>query len=184
MKAFSFSMFHLSLSHSQRLLEMSQSDLRSTFSSFVSISFLCQVTCLSRSVIHCLVASLPHTPFTSLVSRTLATRTVMSSMRSWILQLWPRLPAHEALLKQALGTLSSMQPSSLAHTNACHYRPFLPQTLASRYTDRRTSSLRSSPPPSHALTPLCTIHMVPFPASLFGLGRLLTSLLLLCITFD
>ncbi|KAI3354052.1 hypothetical protein L3Q82_018609, partial [Scortum barcoo] len=66
----------------------------------------------------------PHTPFASLVSRTLATRTVMSSMRSWILQLWPPLPAHEALLTLALGILSSMQPSSLAHTSACHYRPF------------------------------------------------------------
>lgn len=48
----------------------------------------------------------------------------MSSMRSWILQLWPPLPAHEALLTLALGILSSMQPSSLAHTSACHYRPF------------------------------------------------------------
>lgn len=91
--------------------------------SSVSIPFLCHVICLSHSVM-IWVASLPHTPFTSLVSRTLPTRTVMSSMRSWILQLWPRLPAHEALLKLALGTLSSMQPSSLAHTNACHCRPF------------------------------------------------------------
>lgn len=48
----------------------------------------------------------------------------MSSMRSWILQLWLPLPAHEALLSLALGILSSMQPSSLAHTSACHYRPF------------------------------------------------------------
>lgn len=82
----------------------------------------CQSICLSHShIFGCLT---PHTPFASLVSRTLATRTVMSSMRSWILQLWPPLPAHEALLTLALGTLSSMQPSSLAHTSACHYRPF------------------------------------------------------------
>ncbi|CAF87256.1 unnamed protein product, partial [Tetraodon nigroviridis] len=55
---------------------------------------------------------------------TQATRTVMSSMRSWIQQLWPPLPAHEAPLTLAQGILSSMQPSSLAHTSACHYRPF------------------------------------------------------------
>lgn len=75
---------------------------------------------------HTFIFWLPHSShtFASLVSRTLATRTVMSSMRSWILQLWPPLPAHEALLTLALGTLSSMQPSSLAHTSACHYRPF------------------------------------------------------------
>lgn len=60
---------------------------------------------------------------TSLISRTLATRTVMSSMRNWILQLWLPLPAHGAQCTLA-GTLSSMQPSSLAHTNACHCRPF------------------------------------------------------------
>lgn len=93
------------------------------FPSSGPLLILCHVICLSHSVV-IWVASLPHTPFTSLVSRTLATRTVMSSMRSWILQLWPRLPAQEALLKLALGTLSSMQPSSLAHTNACHCRPF------------------------------------------------------------
>lgn len=81
----------------------------------------------------------------SLVSRTLATRTVMSSMRSWILQLWPPLPAHEALLTLAQGILSSMQPSSLAHTSACQYRAFPPQTLASRYTDWRTPLPRRSP---------------------------------------
>lgn len=81
---------------------------------------------------------LPHflTRISPLLSpRTLATRTVMSSMRSWILQLWPPLPAHEALLTLAQGILSSMQPSSLAHTSACQFRAFPPQTLASRYTD-------------------------------------------------
>lgn len=81
---------------------------------------------------------LPHflTSISPLLSpRTLATRTVMSSMRSWILQLWPPLPAHEALLTLAQGILSSMQPSSLAHTSACQFRAFPPQTLASRYTD-------------------------------------------------
>jgi len=60
---------------------------------------------------------------TSLISRILVTRIVMSSMRNWILQLWHLLPAHEALCTLA-GTLSSTQPSSLAHTNACHCRPF------------------------------------------------------------
>lgn len=60
---------------------------------------------------------------TSLISRTLVTRTVMSSMQNWILQLWLPLPAHEALCTLA-GTLSSTQPSSLSHTNACHCRPF------------------------------------------------------------
>lgn len=79
---------------------------------------------LSLFLSHIFGCLTPHTPFASLVSRTLATRTVMSSMRSWILQLWPPLPAHEALLSLALGILSSMQPSSLAHTSACHYRPF------------------------------------------------------------
>ncbi len=60
---------------------------------------------------------------TSLISRTLVTRTVMSSMRNWILQLWLPLPANEALCTLE-GTLSSTQPSSLTHTNACHCRPF------------------------------------------------------------
>lgn len=109
-----------------------------TITSSISIYFLIRFICLSLSpslsqpVCHSLSLFLshifgcltPHTPFASLVSRTLATRTVMSSMRSWILQLWPPLPAHEALLSLALGILSSMQPSSLAHTSACHYRPF------------------------------------------------------------
>lgn len=63
-----------------------------------------------------------HILSTSLISRTLVTRTVMSSMRNWILQLWPPIPAHEAL-STLPGTLSSTQPSSLAHTNACHCRP-------------------------------------------------------------
>lgn len=108
--------------------------------------------CLCHSVSGCLSISLtlhfffsiffpfwlPHflTSISPLLSpRTLATRTVMSSMRSWILQLWPPLPAHEALLTLAQGILSSMQPSSLAHTSACQFRAFPPQTLASRYTD-------------------------------------------------
>lgn len=93
------------------------------FFSFVSLALSLSVT-LSILLTHIFGCLTPHTPFASLVSRTLATRTVMSSMRSWILQLWPPLPAHEALLSLALGTLSSMQPSSLAHTSACHYRPF------------------------------------------------------------
>lgn len=94
--------------------------LTNSLSLFLSPSLLSISFSLSR-VFGCLT---PHTPFASLVSRTLATRTAMSSMRSWILQLWPLLPAHEALLTLALGTLSSMQPSSLAHTSACQYRPF------------------------------------------------------------
>lgn len=101
----------------------------------------------------------PHTPFTSLVSRTLATRTVMSSMRSWILQLWPPLPAHEALLTLALGILSSMQPSSLAHTSACHYRPF-PSDFGLK-VHRLMHSFPSFTPLSHALTSLYMLHMVP-----------------------
>ncbi|TWW76905.1 hypothetical protein D4764_12G0002950 [Takifugu flavidus] len=74
------------------------------------------------------------------VLRTQATRTVMSSMRSWILQLWPPLPAHEAPLTLARGILSSMQPSSLAHTSACHYRPF-PSDFGLKDSGRRPEEL-------------------------------------------
>ncbi len=94
---------------------------------------------------------------TSLISRTLVTRTVMSSMRNWILQLWLPLPAHEALCTLA-GTLSSTQPSSLAHTNACHCRPF-PLWLWPQGTQTDApyvSFLCSSLTLSHwALTSLC-----------------------------
>lgn len=88
----------------------------------------------------------PHTHFASLVSRTQATRTVMSSMRSWILQLWPPLPAHEAPLTLARGILSSMQPSSLAHTSACHYRPF-PSDFGLKVHRPMNSFPRLTPPP-------------------------------------
>lgn len=88
----------------------------------------------------------PHTHFASLVSRTQATRTVMSSMRSWILQLWPLLPAHEAPLTLARGILSSMQPSSLAHTSACHYRPF-PSDFGLKVHRPMHSFPRLIPPP-------------------------------------
>lgn len=115
----------------------------------------------------------PHTPFASLVSRTLATRTVMSSMRSWILQLWPPLPAHEALLTLALRILSSMQPSSLAHTSACHYRPF-PSDFGLK-VHRLMHSFPSFIPLSHALTSLYMLHMVTLSTFLFSLGRLLIS---------
>lgn len=110
----------------------------------------------------------PHTRLTSLVPRTLATRTVMSSTRSWILQLWPPPPAHEALLTLALGTLSSMQPSSLAHTSACHYRPF-PSDSGLKVHRLSHSSRRPHPPPppSHALT---SLHV---PLSTFLFSRLL-----------
>lgn len=91
----------------------SHSPCQSVSHSLINIFFFLFLGCLT-----------PHTHFASLVSRTQATRTVMSSMRSWILQLWPPLPAHEAPLTLARGILSSMQPSSLAHTSACHYRPF------------------------------------------------------------
>lgn len=88
----------------------------------------------------------PHTHFASLVSRTQATRTAMSSMRSWILQLWPPLPAHEAPLTLARGILSSMQPSSLAHTSACHYRPF-PSDFGLKVHRPMNSFPRMTPPP-------------------------------------
>lgn len=106
----------------------------------------------------------PHTRFASLVSRTLATRTVMSSMRSWILQLWPRLPALEALLTLALGTLSSMQPSSLAHTSACHYRPF-PSDFGLK-VHRLTHPHPLVQTPSHASTSLYIFHSAPLSAVL------------------
>lgn len=127
---------------------------------------------------------LPHSShtFASLVSRTLATRTVMSSMRSWILQLWPPLQAHEALLTLALGILSSMQPSSLAHTNACHYRPFPSDFGLKVY--RPMHSIPSFIPFSHALTFLYMIHMVPLSTFLFSLGHLLISPMLLFRKFD
>lgn len=131
----------------------------------------------------------------------------MSSMRSWILQLWPPLPAHEALLTLAQGILSSMQPSSLAHTSACQFRASPPQTLASRYTDWRTPLLSLVHPPllsfsrslsnthshthAHTLFPFCiscyriplsaffSLQPLPFFESFFFLlgGFLLTLLL-------
>ena len=118
-----YTFFFALLSNSAaQTLKIQQSNLQSTFFSSVSIPLSVRLSVFhTLSLFGCLT---PHTPFASLVSRTLPTRTVMSSMRSLILQLWPRLPAHEALLTLALGTLSSMQPSSLAHTSACHYRPF------------------------------------------------------------
>lgn len=141
---------------------------------------VCQSVFLTLShIFGCLT---PHTPFASLVSRTLATRTVMSSMRSWILQLWPLLPAHEALLSLALGTLSSMQPSSLAHTSACHFRPF-PSDFGLK-VHRLMHSFPSFIPLSHALTFLYMLHMVPLSAFLLSLGHLLISLSRLCREFD
>ena len=130
-----------------------------TFSSVSSASLslslsLYQPVCQSLSLFlsHIFGCLTPHTPFASLVSRTLATRTVMSSMRSWILQLWPPLPAHEALLSLALGILSSMQPSSLAHTSACHYRPF-PSDFGLK-VHRLMHSFSRSSPSTHAQTSL------------------------------
>lgn len=121
--------FHIFLSYSQKQLLTKSKCLH--VHQIYYFSHLCLPLYLSQSVNLSFSLSLsyfwlPHTShtFASLVSRTLATRTVMSSMRSWILQLWLPLPAHEALLSLALGILSSMQPSSLAHTSACHYRPF------------------------------------------------------------
>lgn len=122
--------------------------------------------CLSFSLSHkylfflgCLT---PHTHFASLVSRTQATRTVMSSMRSWIQRLWPPLPAREALLTLAQGILSSMQPSSLAHTSACHYRPF-PSDFGLKVHRPMHSFPRLTPPPPPFLVCLplesfCFLH--------------------------
>lgn len=108
----------------------------------------------------------PHTHLASLVSRTQATRTVMSSMRSWIQQLWPPLPAHEAPLTLAQGILSSMQPSSLAHTSACHYRPF-PSDFGLKVHRPMYSFPRLTlppPPPSPPLPPpfLVCLPLQPF----------------------
>lgn len=151
----------------------------STFSHLSLSLFLCV---LSFSLSHIFGCLTPHTPFASLVSRTLATRTVMSSMRSWILQLWPLLPAHEALLTLAQGTLSSMQPSSLAHTSACHYRPF-PSDFGLK-VHRLMHSFPSFIPLSHALTSLYVLHMVPPSTFLLSLSRLLIYPSLLCRKFD
>ncbi len=141
---------------------------------------VCQPVFLTLShIFGCLT---PHTPFASLVSRTLATRTVMSSMRSWILQLWPPLPAHEALLTLALGILSSMQPSSLAHTSACHYRPF-PSDFGLK-VHRLMHSYPSFIPISHALTSLYKLHMVPLSIFHSSVGHFLISPSLLCRRFD
>lgn len=146
------------------------SDLQIVFFFFSSVS-----ATLSKSVNLSFSLSLsyfwlPHTShtFASLVSRTLATRTVMSSMRSWILQLWLPLPAHEALLTLALGILSSMQPSSLAHTSACQYRPF-PSDFGLK-VHRLMHSVPSSFP-FHIQTSLFMFHMDPFPVFLFSLGH-------------
>lgn len=136
---------------------------------------LSQSVNLSFSLSHIFGCLTPHTPFASLVSRTLATRTVMSSMRSWILQLWPPLPAHEALLTLALGILSSMQPSSLAHTSACHYRPF-PSDFGLK-VHRLMHSFPPFIPHSHA-------HWPPFKCSTCSLVYLLISSSLLCRKFD
>lgn len=104
----------------------------------------------------------------------------MSSMRSWILQLWPPLPAHEALLTLALGILSSMQPSSLAHTSACHYRPF-PSDFGFKVHKLMHSSSSSKPPVfiSHTHLPfyvplgsLVCFPPEPLPFCFFTLGAL------------
>lgn len=158
--AFTFAFLSNTAAHK---LKMSPrpSDLQHFFFSLIcptaTLSFYLSASlsvCLSQtlfSLSHICGCLTPHTPLASLVSRTLATRTVMSSMRSWIPQLWPPLPAHEALLTLALGTLSSMQPSSLAHTSACHYRPF--PSDSGLKVHRLMHSFPSFIPLSRALTP-------------------------------
>lgn len=145
------------------------------FSSLSATLTQCANLSLSHSCFGCLT---PHTHFASLVSRTLATRTVMSSMRSWILQLWPPLPAHEALLTLAMGILSSMQPSSLAHTSACHYRPF-PSVFGLK-VHRLMHSFPSLIPLLHIQTSLFILHMVSLSASLASLSHFMFSPALFC----
>lgn len=145
------------------------------FSSLSATLTQCVNLSLSHSCFGCLT---PHTHFASLVSRTLATRTVMSSMRSWILQLWPPLPAHEALLTLAMGILSSMQPSSLAHTSACHYRPF-PSVFGLK-VHRLMHSFPSLISLLHIRMSLFILHMVSSSASLASLSLFLSSPAQLC----